>query len=180
MDNFDINYAPTYDPASVQYMRDELTDVGFRELHSLDEVDQAILREDEDTVLLVINSVCGCAAGGARPGVAYALQHTVIPDHLVSVFAGQDKREVEYIRQRFLHDYVPSSPCVVLFQKGEIRFIMERKDMVNKEAEEIGNMLRQVFDQYCTRRGPSLSPEAYNRLSYTIQCSSNIPRLQNN
>ncbi|GAB4335207.1 MAG: BrxA/BrxB family bacilliredoxin [Calditrichia bacterium] len=176
MDRYEAQYAPTYEPESVQYMRDELTDVGFVELKGLDAVDAAILREDEDAVLLVINSVCGCAAGGARPGVALALQHHVIPEHLVTVFAGQDKREVEYIRQRFLTDYMPSSPCIVLFKKGAIVFIMERKDILNKEPEEIADILTEQFEKYAKRQGPSVSPDQYNQLSYTVQCSSNIPK----
>lgn len=180
MDRFNKEYTPTYDPASVQYMRDELTGVGFHELRSLDEVDAALLAQDDQTTLLVINSVCGCAAGGARPGVALALQQSRIPDRLVSVFAGQDKREVEYIRQRFLTDFVPSSPCIVLFRNGEIVFIMERKDMVNKEPEEIGDMLQSVFEKYCQRQGPSIPPEEYDQLTYTIQCSSNIPQFEKN
>lgn len=180
MNRFDERYAPTYDPESVQYMRDELTEVGFRELKSLDKVDEAILRQDADTVLLIINSVCGCAAGGARPGVALALQNSVIPNHLVSVFAGQDKQEVEYVRQRFLTDYVPSSPCIALFKQGKLVFLMERKDLVDKEPEQISELLQDQFNRHCNRSGPSISREKYDQLSHTIVCSSNIPRYQNN
>lgn len=179
MDNLDLKYRPNYDPASVQYMRDELTAIGFKELLDLNEVDNAILNQPDETVLLIINSVCGCAAGSARPGVAHGLQHHTIPSHLVTSFAGQDKKAVEYIRQRFLSDFMPSSPCIVLFQNGEILFIMERKDIVHKSPEEIGGILRQAFDKYCSRNGPSVSPEVYDQLEYTVQCSSNIPRYQN-
>ncbi len=180
MENIDIRYRPNYDPASVQYMRDELKAVGFSEILSLEDVDQAILREDDDTVLLVVNSVCGCAAGGARPGVAMALQHRVIPDHLVTVFAGMEKKPVEYIRQRFLVDFVPSSPVIALFRKGELQFILERKDLVNKSPEEISDILRAGFDKTCRKQGPSVDPETYDRLEYTIQCSSNLPRFGEN
>ncbi len=178
MNNFDLRYRPNYDPASVQYMRDELTAVGFNELFDLDTVDDALLKNNDETVLLVVNSVCGCAAGSARPGVALALQHQVIPEHLVSVFAGMDKRPVEYVRQRFLNSFVPSSPCIALFKNGEIDFILERKDIVNKSPEEISDILTGVFDDKCNRSGPSVDPEIYDQLEYTIQCSSKLPKYQ--
>ncbi|MFZ0392035.1 MAG: BrxA/BrxB family bacilliredoxin [Calditrichia bacterium] len=179
MKNIDLRYMPTYDPASVQYMRDELKSVGFSELLSLEDVDKALLNNSGETALLVVNSVCGCAAGGARPGVAHALQHSTIPEHLVTVFAGMEKRAVEYVRQRFLSDYVPSSPVIALIKNGEVVFIMERKDLVEKEPEQIGEILREQFDKFCKRQGPSISPEEYDQLSFTIQCSSNLPRYEN-
>ena len=97
MDKFEIQYQPTYDPEAVQYMRDELTAVGFQELLTLEDVDEVLLNQPDKSVLLVVNSVCGCAAGSARPGVALALQHQVIPDKLVTVFAGMEKKAVEYV-----------------------------------------------------------------------------------
>jgi putative YphP/YqiW family bacilliredoxin len=178
MENTDLRYMPTYDPDSVQYMRDELIDVGFEELYSLEDVDKALLQQNDEIVLMMINSVCGCAAGSARPGVALALQHWVIPDQLAAVFAGQDKMAVEYVRQRFLSEYMPSSPCIAIYKNGELQFLMQRKDLVHKSPEEISEILTQVFDQLCSRPGPSISPEAYDRLEYTVQCSSNIPRYQ--
>jgi putative YphP/YqiW family bacilliredoxin len=178
MDNHDIRYRPNYDPAAIKYMRDELTQVGFRELLTLEAVDEALLETEDEAVFLVINSVCGCAAGSARPGVALALQHHTIPEHLVCTFAGMDKKPLEYIRQRFLSDYLPSSPCFALFRNGEIGFIMERKDLVNKSPEEIAEILTKIFEQKCTRSGPSISPEKYSRLDNVVMCSSNIPRYQ--
>ena len=178
MEKYEIQYRPNYDPTAVQYMREELINVGFTELKTLDEVDQVLLQHPDDTVLLVINSVCGCAAGSARPGVALALQHKRIPDHLVSIFAGMDKKPLEYVRQRFLSDFVPSSPCFVLLQNGNIEFIMERKDIVNKSPEEIADILTPVFDQKCKRRGPSISSEVYSKLDNVVMCSSNLPRYQ--
>lgn len=178
MEKYDFKYKPNYDPAAVQYMREELVNVGFKELKTLEEVDQALLQHPDESVLLVINSVCGCAAGSARPGVALALQHHQIPDQLVSIFAGMDKKPLEYVRQRFLSDYVPSSPCFVLFRNGTIEFIMERKDIVNKSPEEIADILTPLFDQKCTRQGPSISPEAYSKLDNVVMCSSNLPRFQ--
>ena len=140
MNYYDLKYRPNYDPEAVQYMRDELIDVGFSELLTLEDIDKTILQENNKTVFLVINSVCGCAAGSARPGVSLALQHTTIPDELVSVFAGMDKKAVEYLRQRFLSDFIPSSPTFVLFKNGKIEFIMERKDIVNKDQEIIADI----------------------------------------
>ncbi len=180
MDKYDVRYAPTYDPASVQYMRDELVAVGFSELLTLEEVDETLEGSDDEMVLLMVNSVCGCAAGSARPGVALALQHEVIPDKMVTVFAGMEKRAVEYVRQRYLSNYVPSSPVIALLQNGEVRFIMERKDLVHKSPEEISHILTAVFDKTCRKAGPSIHPDVYNRLEYTIQCSSKLPRYQSN
>lgn len=178
--NIDPRYLPSYDPDSVQYMRDELIEVGFEEALTPDDVDNYLAQNDDQTVLLVINSVCGCAAGSARPGVALALQNERIPDRLVTSFAGQDKMAVEYIRQRFLSDYVPSSPCVVLFRNGEVLHILQRKDLVHKDPEEISDLLIEAFDKYCQRPGPSVDREHYDQLSFTIQCSSNLPKFNSN
>jgi putative YphP/YqiW family bacilliredoxin len=178
MEKNDIQYRPNYDPASVQHMRDDLTAVGFKELVTLDQVDQELLGHPDEAVLLVVNSVCGCAAGSARPGVALALQHQTIPEHLVSVFAGMDKQAVEYVRQRFLTDLIPSSPCFVLLRNGEPEFIMERKDIVNKSPEEISEILTALFDEKCKRKGPSIDPEVYNKLDNVVMCSTNLPRYQ--
>ena len=180
MDKFETQYRPNYDPAAVQHMRDELTDVGFQEMFTLDDVDRELLNRPDESVLLVVNSVCGCAAGSARPGVALALQHHTIPDHLVTVFAGMDKKVVEYIRQRFLSQFHPSSPCFALFRNGEIEFMMERKDIVNKSPEEISSILTTLFDQKCKGKGPSISPDKYQQLNNVVMCSSNIPKYQEN
>ncbi len=178
MDNFDVRYEPTYDPASVQYMRDELTAVGFSELLTLDDVDNALAVEDDRLTLLVVNSVCGCAAGCARPGIALALQHNVIPDRMITAFAGMEKRVVEYLRQRYLTNFVPSSPVIALFRNGRIEFIMERKDIVHKTPEEVSDIITAQFDRLCKRPGPSIDPEQYNSLDFTIVCSSTLPRYQ--
>ncbi|MBN2366226.1 MAG: BrxA/BrxB family bacilliredoxin [Calditrichaeota bacterium] len=178
MDKFDIQYRPNYDPHSVQYMRDELTAVGFSECLTLDDIDRALLKSTDETVLLVINSVCGCAAGSARPGVAMALQHRVIPDRLVTVFAGMEKKTVEYLRQRFLSDFLPSSPLFAIFRSGQAEFVMQRKDIVNKSPEEIAGLLTTVFDRMCSKAGPSISPEEFSKLENIAMCSSNIPKYQ--
>ncbi len=180
MDKYDIQYRPTYDPQAVQYMREELTAVGFKELITLEDVDEALMDKPGETVLLVINSVCGCAAGSARPGVALSLQHHVIPEHLVSVFAGMEKRAVEYVRQRFLPDFMPSSPFFTLFRDGQLEFSMQRKDLVNKSPEEISAILTDEYEQKCKRPGPSIGPDEYAKLENVVMCSSNLPRYQDN
>jgi putative YphP/YqiW family bacilliredoxin len=180
MNKYEIQYRPNYDPAAVQNMREELTAVGFSELRTLEEIDQAILRYPDKTVLLVVNSVCGRAAGSARPGMALALQHKAIPDQLVTVFAGMDKKAVEYLRERFFSNFVPSSPCFVLFRNGKIEFIMEHKDLVNKSPEEISEILIRVFNEKCQRPGPSISPEKYAQLENVVICSSYLPKYQDN
>lgn len=180
MDNYEIQYRPNYAPEAVQYMRDELTDVGFKELITLEEVDDILLNRPDESVLLVVNSVCGCAAGNARPGVSLALQHRTIPENLVAVFAGMDKKVVEYVRQRFLSDYVPSSPCFALLRNGEVEFIMERKDLIDKSPEEIADILTAVFDNKCKGTGPSISPEKYTQLENVVMCSSDLPRYEDN
>src|SRR3970040_2712341 len=95
-----ISRSPMYDQDAVQPMRDELIAVGFKELLTVKDVDEALLVNDDKTTLVMINSVCGCAAGSARPGVSLALQNKIIPDMLATSFAGQDKDAVDAIRQR--------------------------------------------------------------------------------
>ncbi len=135
-----------YNPALVQPMREELSSIGVRELLTPDDVDSAI--KLSGTTLVVVNSVCGCAAGGARPGVAKALQHLKKPDHLTTVFAGQDKEATERARSYF-HGFPPSSPSVALLKDGEIVFMLQRKDIEGYSAEEISEKLVSAFETYC-------------------------------
>lgn len=107
---------PLYDQDAVQPMRDALIAVGFKELLTPSDVDEAINVNDDQTVLVMINSVCGCAAGSARPGVSTALQHNVIPDRLVTGFAGQEREAVDRVRQ-YIAGYPPSSPSIAIFKK---------------------------------------------------------------
>src|SRR5574341_307066 len=118
-----VTRMPMYDEDAVQPMRDELVAYGFAEARTQEEVDR-VVKETEGTVLCVINSVCGCAAGSARPGAGAALQHPVIPDRLVTAFAGQDREAVEQVRQVHLKDYPPSSPSMALFKDGEVVYMM--------------------------------------------------------
>lgn len=137
-----------YPEQLVAPMRTDLTSVGFKELKTPAEVDQQILNE-KGTTLLVINSVCGCAAGAARPGVKWALQMTKKkPDHLATVFAGMDTEAVTRARQLTL-PYPPSSPSIALFKDGELLHFIERHHIEGRNAQMIGEHLLEVFEEYC-------------------------------
>lgn len=129
-------------------MRKELTSVGFAELKNSTDVDNTI-PESKGTTLLVINSVCGCAAGAARPGVKLALQRSEAkPDHLVTVFAGQDVEATAQAR-KYLMPYPPSSPAVALFKDGQLVHMLERHHIEGHSAEMIAENLGAAFESYC-------------------------------
>ena len=173
---FNINSnAPMYDPVAVQPMRDELIYVGFEEALTPEAVDEAIDRNDGKTVFVVINSVCGCAAGSARPGVALALQHSKIPDILVTSFAGQDKAAVAHLRNKYLSEIPPSSPFMALFQNGKLKFVLPRHQIEGRSPEQIAHILTQAFGEFCTKEGPSIPKDAYDKLVHAITCGSKIP-----
>jgi putative YphP/YqiW family bacilliredoxin len=137
-----------YPEELVRPMRAELTNVGFDELRSAEEVDSH-LKEKQGTTLLVINSVCGCAAGTARPGVAMALQKSAKkPDHLATVFAGVDQEATAKAREYTL-PYPPSSPSIALFKDGELVHFVERHHIEGRSAELIEDHLSGVFEEYC-------------------------------
>ena len=136
-----------YDPGFVQPMREELTRLGFLELKTPDQVDASV-REGNGTLLLVVTSVCGCAAGRARPGVALALQHDRRPDHLATVFAGMELEATDRARGYFA-PYPPSSPQIALFKEGRLVFMLERKDIERRPPEEIARDLVGAFDVHC-------------------------------
>ena len=136
-----------YDPGLVQPMRDELTRIGFRELRTSDEVDQA-LTDAQPTTLVVVNSVCGCAARNARPAATLALQHTNRPARLLTVFAGQDADATARARSYFT-GYPPSSPQMGLFKDGKLVFMLERKNIEGRDARDIATDLTAAFDRYC-------------------------------
>ncbi|RMG62368.1 MAG: BrxA/BrxB family bacilliredoxin [Calditrichaeota bacterium] len=139
-----------YPEELVAPMREELTRIGFRELRTPEEVAE-VIENAEGTVFAVINSVCGCAAGMARPGVALALQHDVLPDHLVTVFAGQDAEATAKLRS-YITNHPPSSPSMALFRNGELIWFMPRYEIEGSSAEEIARKLQAAFDTYCSRR----------------------------
>jgi putative YphP/YqiW family bacilliredoxin len=137
-----------YPEQLVAPMRQDLTVAGFQELKTPDEVLKHV-KDAQGTTLLVINSVCGCAAGAARPGVKWALQNSAKkPDHLATVFAGVDKEAVSKARELTL-PYPPSSPSIALFKDGELIHFVERHHIEGRNAQMIGEHLIEVFDEFC-------------------------------
>ncbi len=128
-------------------MREELTRFGVRELKTAGDVDEAITRTP-GTTMVVVNSVCGCAAGRARPGVALALQHAVKPDQVTTVFAGADVEATAQARSYFT-GYPPSSPSIALLKDGKLIYMMERHEIENQEAGTIAAQLTAAFEKYC-------------------------------
>ncbi len=129
-------------------MRSDLTEAGFEELKTAEAVDQH-LKDHKGTTLMVINSVCGCAAGGARPGVKMALaESSKKPDHLTTVFAGVDTEAVARAREYTL-PYPPSSPAIALFKDGELVHFVERHHIEGRPAEMIADHLENVFEEMC-------------------------------
>jgi putative YphP/YqiW family bacilliredoxin len=127
-------------------MRAELTRLGVTELRTPEQVDDAV--RSEGTVMIVVNSVCGCAAGKARPGIALALQHARRPDLAATVFAGGDVDATDRARQYFA-PYPPSSPSIGLLRDGKLLFMMERRDIENRDAASIAARLTSAFDEHC-------------------------------
>ena len=141
-----------YDERLVAPMRQDLTRLGIRELRTGEEVDRE-LKDTKGTTLVVVNSVCGCSARMARPAVAIALQNPIKPDHLTTVFAGQDAEATDRARSYFT-GYPPSSPQIGLLKDGQIVFMLERWQIEGRPAEEIAHDLVNAFNRYC---GPAAS-----------------------
>jgi|SRR5690625_231964 len=135
-----------YPPELVRPMREELTQAGFEELLTAEAVDQALNKEG--TALIVINSVCGCAAANARPGVIDAIRGNKKPDHLYTSFAGVDKEAVDKARELMV-PFPPSSPAMALFKDGELVHMLERHHIEGRPAEMISENLKQAFEDYC-------------------------------
>ncbi len=135
-----------YDPTLVQPMRDELTRLGVRELRSAEEVDEVL--GAEGTTVVVVNSVCGCAARNARPAVALAMNYETQPEQVVTVFAGQDVEATARARERFT-GIRPSSPAIALISDGELLFMLERHQIEGREAHEIAADLTGAYDRFC-------------------------------
>jgi len=138
---------PMYDPTLVQPMRDELTRIGFEELRTPEQVD-AVMRTERETTLVVVNSVCGCAARNARPAATLALAHAVRPKRLLTVFAGQDAEATATARSYFA-PYPPSSPQIAMFRDGQLVFMLERRQIEGRQAAAIAADLTAAFDRYC-------------------------------
>ncbi len=128
-------------------MREELSRLGIEELRTPEQV-EAVLGKFSGTLMVVVNSICGCAAGRMRPAVRMALEHEVRPDRIVSVFAGQDKEATQRARVYFEH-YPPSSPSIGLMRKGKLVFFLQRSDIESRDAESIAADLRAAFDRFC-------------------------------
>lgn len=128
-------------------MRRDLTQYGVQELRTPEEVDQ-VVKSESGSVLMVVNSVCGCAAGKARPAVGMALGHPTRPDVTATVFAGADLEAVDRVRE-LLAGYPPSSPSMALFRDGKPVFVLHRHQIESRQAPEIAKLLTEAFDQFC-------------------------------
>lgn len=166
--------SPLYDEASVQHMRDELVAVGFEEARTPEAVDDAIQNNPGKTVFVVINSVCGCAAGSARPGVSLALQHDTIPDKYYTVFAGQERDAVDQLRS-YIKGFPPSSPSAALFKDGELLYFLPRLDIEGRTAAEISQDIMIAFEKHCSAKGPSIPADQFEKVLYAKMCGSKIP-----
>lgn len=136
-----------YPPELTEPMREELTRLGVQSLETPDDVDR-VVGSGKGTVLVVVNSVCGCAAGNARPGVARALRHSARPDNIVTVFAGVDREATDRARSYF-KGYNPSSPQIALLKDGEVVCMLERQQIEGRDATAIATDLTAAFDKHC-------------------------------
>jgi putative YphP/YqiW family bacilliredoxin len=136
-----------YPESFIAPMREELTRLGVQELRTSSEVD-AVVRQKSATVMVVVNSMCGCAAGKARPGVALALGHSVKPDVVATVFAGADIEATERVRS-YCAGYRPSSPSIAIFRDGQLLYMLERHQIENQTAGTIARILTEAFDTFC-------------------------------
>ena len=166
---------PSYPPDMVQPFRDEMTAVGIKELLTAEEVDRAV--KSKGTVFCLVNSICGCAGGTVRPAVAAALQNKVIPDQIVSVFAGMEKEATDALRSHHREAAAPSSPSIVLFKDGKVVAMFPRSSLEGRYAQEVSEALVKAFDAHCTKAGPSIPPEQFAKLGHAKVCGSQIPRM---
>jgi putative YphP/YqiW family bacilliredoxin len=139
---------PMYDESMIAPLRAELTRHGLRELRSPADVDAAV--KQPGTLLLVVNSVCGCAGGAARPGVALALKHATRPEQLATVFAGQDAEATARAREH-CKPYPPSSPAIALLKDGKVVHMLERKDIEGRMPQDVAKALTAAFDRHCAK-----------------------------
>ena len=163
---------PLYDLEAVRPMWEELADCGVTPLHEPEAVDDLLGRPG--TALVVVNSICGCAAGSARPGITMALQNGRIPDHLGTVFAGVDRDATERARER-MAGVPPSSPSVALFENGRLVYTLERRQIERTPPQAIAAALAAAFDAHCGREGPSVPRDVWERSARERVCGSTIP-----
>ena len=166
---------PIYDPKAVEPLWQELAAVGVEPLTTPEQVDQA-LTATSGTTLVIVNSVCGCAAGQARPGAMLALQNALIPDRSVTVFAGVDRDAVERARAH-ISAYPPSSPSIGLFKDGQQVFMLQRTDLQRMNEPQVAEALRKAFDAHCSRTGPSIDAETFKQIRPYEGCGSRIPMM---
>src|SRR5512142_1438885 len=131
-------------------MREELARLGSKQARTASEVDQAV--SVPGSTMVVVNSVCGCAAGRMRPAVRMALQHSTKPEHMITVFAGQDQEATQQVRSYF-RGYPPSSPSIGLLRDGQLVYLMQRSDIEHREAIDIAGELKGAFDRFCAKAG---------------------------
>jgi putative YphP/YqiW family bacilliredoxin len=136
-----------YPEIMIRPMREDLTRLGVEEWKTADAVDSAV-QNNKGTLMVVVNSICGCAAGKARPGVALALQHDVKPDKVATVFAGADIEATERARSYFT-GYGPSSPSIAILKDGELVYMLERSQIEGRDATQIAGELTQAFEKHC-------------------------------
>ena len=136
-----------YPEIMIRPMREDLTRLGVEELRTADAVDETV-KNSKGTLMVVVNSVCGCAAGRARPGVAMALEHGVKPDRVATVFAGADIEATERARSYFT-GYGPSSPSIAILKDGELVYMLERYQIEGRDATQIAGELTRAFDEHC-------------------------------
>ena len=140
-----------YPDVMVAPMREELTRLGIAEARTAEDVDHVV--NQPGTTMIVVNSICGCAAGRMRPAVRMALQNSIRPEKMISLFAGQDKDATERARSYFT-GYPPSSPSIAILQDGKLVYIMQRSDIETREASDICQDLRAAFNKFCAKPVP--------------------------
>jgi len=140
-----------YPEIMIRPMREDLTRLGVEEMRTADAVDDTV-KNTKGTLMVVVNSICGCAAGKSRPGVALALQHEVKPDKVATVFAGADVEATDRARSYFT-GYGPSSPSIAILKDGELIYMLERWQIEGRDANQIATELTKAFDQHCAARG---------------------------
>lgn len=167
---------PLYPAEAIKPLREELVQCGFQELATPQEVDAAVAQKG--TTLVFVNAVCGCAGGTARPAVAFALQNRVIPDRIVTVFAGMEREAVDRVRALHKDVAAPSSPCMVLFKDGKLATMIERSAIEGRSPQDLAQDLVAAFEEHCAKPGPSIPAEKFAQLSYAKICGSSIPRAR--
>jgi putative YphP/YqiW family bacilliredoxin len=160
------NSSPAYSSEVAQPFRDELTSAGFKELLTPADVDAALDRQDDKITLIVLNSVCGCAARGARPGTILSMLNDVVPDEYTTVFAGMEKEAVNHFREKYLPGLTPSSPNIALFKNGQMIHMHHRYMIEGRSAGEIAKELTEVYDVICGKKN---SPEEISKLKNYIE-----------